>query len=156
MTTAIGPLVGGWLVDMVGWRSIFWINVPLAAVVVWLSIKHVPETTGEQNKLDLGGAGLTAAGLAFLTYGLVEKSWMWSVGGLVVLAAFVVHQKLTPHALVPLELFANRVFTAANICTFAIYGALAASGFLLVLQLQYVAGLLAARGGSRRRSRRRS
>ncbi len=57
VTTAIGPLLGGWLVDMVGWRSIFWINVPLAAVVVLLSIKHVPETTGEQKKLDLGGAG---------------------------------------------------------------------------------------------------
>jgi hypothetical protein len=51
---------------------------------------------------------------------------------------FVVHQRLSPHALVPLSLFADRVFTAANICTFAIYGALAASGFLLVQQLQYV------------------
>ena len=140
VTTAVGPLVGGWLVDMVGWRSIFWINVPFAVLVVVLSMKHVPETTGEQKKLDLGGAALTAAGLAFLTYGLVEKSWMWSVAGLVVLVAFVIHQKLTPHAMVPLELFANRVFTAANICTFAIYGALAASGFLLVLELQYVAG----------------
>jgi EmrB/QacA subfamily drug resistance transporter len=140
VTTAIGPLVGGWLVDMVGWRSIFWINVPLAALVVLLSIKHVPETTGEQKKLDLGGTALTAVGLALLTYGLVEEQWMWSAAGVVVLAAFVVQQKLTPHAMVPLELFANRVFTAANICTFAIYGALAASGFLLVLQLQYVAG----------------
>jgi EmrB/QacA subfamily drug resistance transporter len=140
VTTAVGPLVGGWLVDTVGWRSIFWINVPLAAVVILVSIKHVPETTGEQDKIDFLGAGLTAAGLAFLTYGLVEKSWMWSIVGLAVMTAFVIHQKLTPQALVPLELFANRVFTAANICTFAIYGALAASGFLLVLQLQYVAG----------------
>ncbi len=140
VTTAIGPLVGGWLVDMIGWRSIFWINVPLAAAVIWLSVKHVPETTGEQDKIDYIGAGLTAAGLAFLTYGLVDKSWMYAIIGLVVLTAFVVQQKLTPHALVPLELFGNRVFTAANICTFAIYGALAASGFLLVLQLQYVAG----------------
>jgi len=140
VTTAIGPLVGGWLVDMIGWRSIFWINVPLAAVVVLLSIKHVPETTGEQKKLDLGGTALTAVGLALLTYGLVEQQWMWSAAGVLVLAAFVIQQKLTPHAMVPLELFANRVFTAANICTFAIYGALSASGFLLVLQLQYVAG----------------
>lgn len=140
VTTAIGPLLGGWLVDVAGWRSIFWINVPLAAVVIWVSVRHVPETTGKQDRLDLGGAALTAVGLALLTYGLVEKSWVWSVAGLVVVAAFVVQQKLTPHALVPLELFADRVFTAANICTFAIYGALAASGFLLVQQLQYVAG----------------
>src|SRR5215207_941488 len=140
VTMAIGPLFGGWLVDMIGWRSIFWLNVPLAAAVIWLSIRHVPETTGEQKKIDYVGAALTAAGLAFLTYGLVEKSWTWSIVGIVVMVAFVTQQKLTPNALLPLELFAERVFTAANICTFAIYGALAASGFLIVLQLQYVAG----------------
>lgn len=140
VTSAIGPLVGGWLVDTTGWRGIFWINVPLAAVVVWVAVRHVPETTGEQDRIDYAGAGLTAAGLAALTYGLVEKSWLWGVVGVVLMTVFVVHQKLTPHALVPLTLFADRVFTAANICTFAIYGALAASGFLLVQQLQYVSG----------------
>jgi EmrB/QacA subfamily drug resistance transporter len=140
VTTAIGPLAGGWLVDMVGWRSIFWLNVPLAVIVIWLSMRHVPETTGEQDPIDFTGAALTAAGLASLTYGLVDKSWTWSIVGVALMVAFVVHQKMTPHPLVPLTLFADRVFTAANICTFAIYGALAASGFLLVLQLQYVAG----------------
>lgn len=140
VTSAIGPLVGGWLVDTVGWRSIFWINVPLAALVVWLSVRHVPETTGEQDPIDYGGAALTAAGLAALTYGLVERSWPWWVAGLALMTVFVIHQKVTPHALVPLTLFADRVFTAANVCTFAIYGALAASGFLLVQQLQYVSG----------------
>lgn len=140
VTSAIGPLVGGWLVDTTGWRGIFWINVPLAAIVVWLAVRHVPETTGEQDRIDYGGAALTALGLAALTYGLVEKSWLWAGAGVVLMAVFVVHQRLTPHALVPLSLFADRVFTAANICTFAIYGALAASGFLLVQQLQYVSG----------------
>jgi EmrB/QacA subfamily drug resistance transporter len=140
VTTAIAPLVGGWLVDAVGWRSIFWLNVPLAAVVVWLSVVHVPETKGEQDKLDIGGAVLTAGGLALLTYGLVEKSWTFGAIGVAVLAAFVWQQKVTPHALIPLSLFADRVFTAANICTFAIYGALSGSMFLLVLQLQYVGG----------------
>lgn len=147
VTTAIGPLIGGWLVDAVGWRSIFWINLPLAAVVVWLAIVHVPETTGEQDKLDINGAVLTAGGLAFLTYGLVEKSWMFGAIGVVVLAAFVWQQKVTPHALVPLSLFADRVFTAANICTFAIYGALSGSMFLLVLQLQYVSGFTPLKAG---------
>jgi EmrB/QacA subfamily drug resistance transporter len=140
VTSAIGPLVGGWLVDTTGWRGIFWINVPLAALVIWLAVRHVPETTGQQERIDYGGAALTAAALASLTYGLVEKSWLWAVVGLVLVVVFVVHQKLTPHALVPLSLFADRVFTAANICTFAIYGALAASSFLLVQQLQYVSG----------------
>lgn len=140
VTTAVGPLLGGWLVDEVGWRSIFWINVPLAAVVIWLSVRHVPETKGEQGKLDMFGAALAAGGLALLTYGLVEKSWSWSIAGIALMSVFVIHQKVTPHALVPLSLFADRVFTAANICTFAIYGALSGAMFLLVLQLQYVSG----------------
>lgn len=140
VTTAVGPLVGGWLVEQVDWRAIFWINVPLAIVIVLIALKHVPESTGEQGRLDVVGAALTAVGLGLLTYGLVEETWTWSIGGLVVLGAFVWHQAVAPNALVPLSLFADRVFTAANICTFAIYGALAASGFLLVLQLQYVSG----------------
>ncbi len=140
VTMAIGPLVGGWLVDQVGWRAIFWINVPLAVAVVVLALRHVPESRGEQERLDVVGAALTAIGLAFLTYGLVEESWLWSLAGAVVLTGFVAHQAVAPHALVPLGLFADKVFTAANLCTFAIYGALAGSGFLLVLQLQYVAG----------------
>lgn len=123
-----------------GWRSVFWINVPLAIAVVVITLKHVPETTGSQNKLDLGGAALTVASLSFLTYGLVAQQWLPTTVGLVLLVAFVVHQWRTPHALVPLALFADRVFTAANICTFAIYGALSGSMFLLVLQLQYVSG----------------
>lgn len=140
VTSAIAPLLGGWLVDTTGWRGIFWINVPLAIAVVWLAVRHVPETRGEPGPIDYGGAVLTAAGLAVLTYGLVEESWLWGTVGVGLMVVFVVHQKLTPHALVPLGLFADRVFTAANICTFAIYGALAASGFLLVQQLQYVSG----------------
>ncbi|WP_216822868.1 MFS transporter [Aeromicrobium sp. A1-2] len=140
VTSSIGPLLGGWLVDTVGWRAIFWINVPLAVLVVWLSLRHVPETTGDQGRIDFGGAGLTAVGLAALTYGLVEKSEAWGLVGLALLVVFVIHQKRTPHALVPLSLFSDRVFTAANICTFAIYGALGAALFLLVQQLQYVSG----------------
>lgn len=140
VTMAIGPLVGGYLVDAVGWRSIFWINLPLAAFVIWLTVRHVPESRGSDQRLDLVGSALTAGGLALLTYGLVDRSWPYAVAGLVVLAGFVWHQAVASHPLVPLGLFTDRVFTAANICTFAIYGALAGSGFLLVLQLQYVSG----------------
>lgn len=140
VTTAIGPLVGGALVDAVGWRSIFWLNIPLAAAVIWLTARHVPETKGDQGRIDYSGAALTVLALSALTYGLVEESWWWGGAGVLLMAVFVVHQRMTPHALVPLALFASRVFAAANICTFAIYGALAASGFLLVQQLQYVSG----------------
>lgn len=140
VTTAIGPLVGGWLVDTVGWRWVFWMNIPLAVAVVVISLRHVPETKGEQNRLDFGGAALSLVGLAFLTYGLVAQQWTPSIAGAAFLVAFVLQQRRTPHALVPLSLFADRVFTAANICTFAIYGAISAGYLLLVLQLQYVSG----------------
>lgn len=140
VTTGAGPLVGGWLIDQFGWRSVFWINVPLAIGVVVIALRHVPETRGEQNRLDLGGTGLTVASLAFMTYGLVAQQWLPTTVGVLLLIVFVVHQWRTPHALVPLSLFSDRVFTAANICTFSIYGALSGCGFLLVLQLQYVSG----------------
>lgn len=140
VTTAIGPLVGGSLVDTVGWRSVFWINIPLAVAVVAITLRHVPETRGAPCRLDVGGAALTVASLSFLTFGLVAEQWIPSIVGVVLLGAFVVHQWRTPHALVPLSLFADRVFTAANISTFAIYGALSGVFFLLVLQLQYVSG----------------
>jgi EmrB/QacA subfamily drug resistance transporter len=140
VTTAVGPLVGGYLVDQVGWRAIFWINVPLALVVVWLAVRHVPETRGTDDHLDVVGASLTAAGLALLSFGLVDRSWPYAVAGAAVLGLFVWHQAVAEHPLVPLGLFADRVFTAANVCTFAFYAALSGSGFLLVLQLQYVSG----------------
>ncbi len=147
VTMAIGPLVGGYLVDAAGWRSIFWLNVPLAALVIWLTVRHVPESRGADDSLDLVGASLTAGGLALLTYGLVDRSWAYGLVGLLVLAGFVWHQAVASHPLVPLGLFADRVFTAANLCTFAIYGALAGSGFLLVLQLQYVSGFTPLQAG---------
>lgn len=140
VAAAVGPLAGGWLVDQLGWRAIFWINVPLVVATMVISMRYVPETKGEQGRIDLGGAGLTVMSLAFLTYGLVVEDWMPTVAGLVLLIAFVLHQWRTPHALVPLSLFSDRVFTALNVCTFAIYGALAGGMFLLVLQLQYVTG----------------
>jgi EmrB/QacA subfamily drug resistance transporter len=140
VSAAVGPLLGGWLVDQLGWRAIFWINVPLVVATIFISLRHVPETKGDQGRIDFGGAGLTVVSLAFLTYGLVVEEWIPTVAGLVLLIAFVLHQRRTPHALVPLELFGDRVFTALNICTFAIYGALSGGMFLLVLQLQYVTG----------------
>ena len=140
VAAAVGPLMGGWLVDQLGWRAIFWINVPLVVATIVISLRYVPETKGEQGRIDFGGAGLTVLALAFLTYGLVVEDWIPTVAGIVLLIAFVLHQWRTPHALVPLALFADRVFTALNVCTFAIYGALAGGMFLLVLQLQYVTG----------------
>lgn len=142
VATAAGPLVGGWLVEHVSWRAVFYLNLPLAAAIVWLALRHVPESRDEtvEGPIDLPGAALTAAGLASLTYGLIESAGLPVLIGLGVLVAFVVQQHLSPHALVPLKLFANRTFTAANLSTFAVYSSLGGATFLLVLQLQYVSG----------------
>lgn len=142
VATAAGPLVGGWLVEHVSWRGVFVINLPIAVAVVWIAMVHVPESRDEEDlgPIDVTGAILTAAGLAALTYGLVGSDWLPALIGVALLIGFVVQQRLSPHALVPLKLFASRTFTAANLSTFAIYAALSGAMFLLVLQLQYVSG----------------
>lgn len=142
VATAFGPLLGGWLVEAVSWRAVFYLNLPLAAAVVWIALRHVPESKDDsvEGRIDVTGAALTAAGLAALTYGLVGSQWQPALLGVALLGAFVLQQRRSPHALVPLKLFANRTFTAANLSTFAVYAALAGAMFLLVLQLQYVSG----------------
>ncbi|MFC6148186.1 MULTISPECIES: MFS transporter [Mumia] len=142
VATAIGPLLGGWLIEAVSWRAIFLLNIPLAAVVVWVCGRHVPESRDPEapEHFDLLGVALTAGGLAALTYGLIESSTWLSVVGLVVLLLFVVQERRSPNPLVPLGLFRDRVFSGANVVTFVVYGALGAVFFLLVVQLQVVAG----------------
>jgi len=142
VSTAFGPLLGGWLVEAVSWRAVFYLNLPLAVAIVLITLKHVPESKDDEveGRIDFAGAILTAAGLAALTYGLVGSQVLPSLAGVALLVAFVIQQRRSPHALVPLELFANRTFTAANLSTFAVYGALSGAMFLLVLQLQYVSG----------------
>ncbi|MDF2743999.1 MAG: drug resistance transporter, EmrB/QacA subfamily, partial [Actinomycetia bacterium] len=142
VTAAIGPFLGGWLVQAASWRLIFLINLPLAALVVWVSVRHVPETRdpGASGRLDWGGAALAAAGLAGVVYALTDgpaQGWTsplilaTGLGGLAALVAFVVWERRIRHPMLPLDIFASRQFTAANIVTFVVYGALGGSLFLL-------------------------
>lgn len=150
IAAAIGPFVGGYLIDVWSWRLVFLINLPLAAVVVVVALKFVPESVDTQAspQLDIPGAVLGAAGLAGLTYALIAAGDAgWSpvtvasgVAGALSLVAFVVAERRSKHPLVPLDLFASTQFTAANVVTFAVYGAMGGLFFLLVLDLQVVAG----------------
>lgn len=142
VAAAVGPLLGGWLVEVAGWRSVFLINLPLAVAVVWVSARHVPETRDPHppERLDVLGSALAALALGALTYGLIERAVWTVIAGLVLMAAFVVVERRSRYALVPGSLFASRVFVAANLVTLAVYAALGGVFFLLLLQLQIVSG----------------
>jgi EmrB/QacA subfamily drug resistance transporter len=146
---AVGPFVGGFLVEW-SWRAVFLINLPLAAVVVVVTVLRVPESRDPQSPpgLDVSGTVLAALGLGALTFGLTGVgSRGVTTGGLVAvsvgvlaLAAFVVVERRSPHPLVPPLLFSDNTFRIANAITLLIYGALGAVFLMLVLQLQTVAG----------------
>lgn len=150
VATAIGPFLGGYLVESVSWRWIFLINAPLAALVVVVALTHVPETRDRsvQGQVDVLGAGLAALGLAGVTYALIEKPTRGLSGvvvaagvvGVLALAGFVVAERRAAHPMLPLSIFASRQFSAANAVTFVIYGVFGGVFFLLAVHLQVVAG----------------
>lgn len=160
VATAFGPIVGGLLVGVApwGWRLVFLINLPIAVAVIVLSHRYIPESRDEQatGRVDVPGAVLASLGLGGLIFGLTEgpaAGWtplviaITAAGGLL-LALFVLVERRTPEPLLPLELFADRQFTAANLVTFAVYAALAGALFLLPVQLQLVAGFSPVEAGA--------
>ena len=150
VATAIGPFIGGYLVGGPGWRWIFLINLPVAALVVIVTRRRVPETRDPDAvpHLDLLGAALGAIGLGAVTYALIAAGGGLSTGvaaaavvGLAALAGFVVTELRSSNPMIAPALFRIRQFTAANVVTFAVYAALGGLFFFLVIGLQVVGGL---------------
>jgi EmrB/QacA subfamily drug resistance transporter len=150
VATAAGPFLGGYLIAAVSWRLIFLINLPLIAAVVLVSLRHVPEShdPAAGGQLDVLGAVLATVGLGGLCYGLIEWPALGSSSplvlgalavGLASLALFVLVEARVPRPLLPLALFRSRQFTAANLVTLVVYGALGGGLFLLPIELQQVA-----------------
>ncbi|WP_029429503.1 DHA2 family efflux MFS transporter permease subunit [Blastococcus sp. URHD0036] len=148
---AIGPLLGGVLVEAGSWRLVFLINVPVAAAVLWVTARHVPESADPDapRGIDVPGAVLCGIGLGGLTYGLT--AWSGSGGGdplvvgtlllgVVALGVFLGVERRSRHPLLPLGIFASRIFRTVNLVTFAVYAALGGVFFLVVVQLQVVSG----------------
>ncbi|MFD4180325.1 MFS transporter [Rhodococcus sp. NPDC058514] len=142
VAAAIGPMLGGWIVEVSSWRVVFLINLPLAAAVVWVAARHVPESRDPHahGRLDVLGAALAALALGSLTLGLIGTRWLPGAVGVLLFAAFVIVERRSANPLVPPALFRSRVFVAANLVTLAVYTALGGVFFLLVLQLQLAAG----------------
>lgn len=159
ITAAIGPVLGGWLVDQVSWRAVFFINVPLAVVILALTFWRMPESRNEaeEGPLDWQGAALATLGLGGLVYALIEapqRGWTnpYIVAGLllgvVLLIAFVLVEERVREPMLPLKLFKSRTFTGANILTFLLYGALGGGLFFLPLNLIQVQGYSATAAGA--------
>lgn len=172
VAAAVGPFVGGSLVEYADWRWIFLVNVPLAVVTVVTALRFVPETLDPHapRRFDLVGAVLVALALGGLTYALIEwgsaaAPWALGVSALAAIG-YAVDERRSDHPMLPLSIFADRTFSAANAVTLVVYAALGSVLFFLVLQLQTVGGysplqaglatlpiticmlLLAARGGA--------
>ena len=157
VATAIGPLLGGWLVDVASWRWVFLINLPLAALVVAVAVRHVPETrdpTASDASVDWSGGVLGALALAGLTFALIEADGGARVVvpalavGLVGAVLFVLRERRARYPVLPLNVFAAAQFSATNAVTFLVYGGFGALFFLLVVQLQVVAGFGAVASGA--------
>lgn len=158
MTMALGPVMGGWLVEHASWRAVFFINVPLAAVVIVVLFWRVPESRRETGGagMDWLGAGLVALGLAAIVYGLIESSNLGFghvavvaalAAGTVLLAAFLAVEARGRAPMMPLRLFASREFSGANLLTLLLYGALSGALFFFPFNLFQVQGYSATETG---------
>lgn len=141
--TAFGPVLGGWMVQHRSWRSVFFLNVPIALATAWIILTRTQnrETRISERRVDLPGMLLAAIGLSCVTFALLEwssyrtQSQLCGAIGLLLLVLFVVIETRTRSPLVPMELFRNRNFTGANLLTLFLYGALSATLFYLPLNL---------------------
>jgi EmrB/QacA subfamily drug resistance transporter len=150
ITTALGPVLGGWLIEHASWRWVFFINVPLAAAVILISLRHIPETRERAaGRIDWLGASLATAGLGGVVYGFIEStSRGWAhplvvaslVCGFGCLFGFALVEGRVSSPMVPLTLFASRSFSGANLLTLFLYAALGIFFFLFPMNLIQVQG----------------
>ncbi|NGO67502.1 MFS transporter [Streptomyces boncukensis] len=154
---AAGPFLGGWLVDGPGWRWIFLINLPLAAVVLLVAVRRVPESRdpAATGAFDSRGAALAALSLAGVTYALIEAAAgasplpvaLSAALAVACAAAFVLRERRTPHPMLPPAVFSSRLFTGINAVTLCLYAAIGGVFFILPVQLQTAAGYSAFKAG---------
>lgn len=158
ITSAVGPVLGGWLVQTASWRWVFFINVPLALLTLAITFRYVPETRNPAaSQLDWLGAILATLGLGALVFGLIESSALGlgaplvlaTIGlGVVALMLFVMVEARGRAPMVPLGLFRSRTFSGTNLLTLLLYGGLGGALYFLPFNLQQVQGYSAAESGA--------
>jgi EmrB/QacA subfamily drug resistance transporter len=159
ITSALGPVLGGWLIENASWRWIFFLNVPLAAIVLSIAFWRMPDFDEEETatKLDWWGAGLAAVGLGTLVYGLIESSHLSLAHprvisalavSVVALLAFIFVEANSRAPMMPLTLFRSRTFSGANLLTLLLYSALSGVLFFFPFNLIQVQGYSATAAGS--------
>jgi len=150
ITTGIGPVLGGWRIEHVSWRAVFFINIPFAFLVILISLRHVAENQDRgSSRVDWLGAILAALGLGALVYALIESSQVGFnnravvlalAAGVIVLIFFLLLESRLSSPMLPLTLFRSRTFTGTNVLTFLLYAALGGTLFFLPLNLIQVQG----------------
>jgi EmrB/QacA subfamily drug resistance transporter len=156
ITAALGPVLGGWIVEHISWRWVFFINLPIAAVVVLITVWRVPESRNPDatGKLDWPGAILATFGLGAITFALIEAqrgglaTKLAGVLGVLALGGFLLVERRSPAPMVPLTLFRSRDFAAANLLTFFLYAALSGLLFFVPLNLIQVQHYSATQAGA--------
>jgi EmrB/QacA subfamily drug resistance transporter len=160
ITAAIGPVMGGWLVENASWRWVFFINLPLAAIVIVLSMWRVQESHNEaaSRSLDWRGSALATFGLGAITYALIDGSattsgrevavWGLGLAGVGALLAFVIVESRSPAPMVSLHLFRSKDFSGANLLTFLLYAPLGGILFFFPLDLIQVQHYSATQAGA--------
>jgi EmrB/QacA subfamily drug resistance transporter len=158
IATAIGPFLGGYLIDAVSWRLVFLINLPIIAATIVITLRHVPESMDMDavRTVDIAGAATLGLGLGGVAYALIEgPAEHWSglpivlgIVGAALLAGFIVIERRSSHPMVPLGVFRSRQFSGANAVTLVVYAALSATTFLLVVHLQTDLGYNALEAGA--------
>ena len=157
-STAVGPFLGGWLIDTVSWRWVFLINPPIAVAAIVVALRSVPETRGDDHgaQIDVPGALTLSLGLAGVVYALIEgpaAGWktfavVAAAVGVALLVAFAFIEVQSSHPMVPLSLFRSRLFAGTNAATFVIWGAIGTVFFFLTIHLQDDLGYSALEAGS--------